>query len=110
MPMAASSAMMPEIISGVMSPGTQIISRPTEQTAVMASSFVMESAPLFAAAIMPASSLTGMNAPERPPTCEDAMTPPFFTASLSRASAAVVPCAPHCARHVSYTHLAPQKL
>ena len=28
------------------------------------------------------SSLTGMKAPERPPTCEEAMTPPFFTASF----------------------------
>ena len=53
MPIAASSAMMPEITSGVMSPGTTIMSRPTEQTAVIASSFVIESAPLFAAAIMP---------------------------------------------------------
>ena len=41
---------------------------------------------------MPSSSLTGMKAPDRPPTWEDAMTPPFFTASLSRARAAVVPC------------------
>ena len=32
-----------------------------------------------------------MNAPERPPTCDDAMTPPFFTASVSSASAAMVP-------------------
>ena len=34
---------------------------------------------------------TGMKAPERPPTEEDAMTPPFFTASFSSARAAVVP-------------------
>ena len=36
-----------------------------------------------------------MNAPDRPPTDDDAMTPPFFTASFSRASAAVVPGPPH---------------
>ena len=42
---------------------------------------------------MPISSLTGINAPERPPTWLEAITPPFFTASLSSASAAVVPCA-----------------
>ena len=34
-------------------------------------------------------------APDRPPTDELAMTPPFFTASLSIASAAVVPGPPH---------------
>ena len=72
----------------------QIMSRPTEQTAVIASSFSSVSTPASAAAIMPASSLTGMNAPERPPTWLDAMTPPFFTASLSIASAAVVPGPP----------------
>ena len=44
----------------------------------------MFSAPEAAAAIMPSSSLTGMNAPESPPTDEDAITPPFFTASLRR--------------------------
>ena len=44
---------------------------------------------------MPASSDTGMKAPDRPPTLLDAMTPPFFTASLSMASAAVVPGPPH---------------
>ena len=48
--------------------------------------------------IMPASSDTGMNAPERPPTLDDAMTPPFFTASLSMASAAAVPGPPHFPR------------
>ena len=32
-----------------------------------------------------------MNAPERPPTDEEAITPPFFTASVMSASAAVVP-------------------
>ena len=47
---------------------------------------------------MPWSSLTGMKAPESPPTYEDAITPPFFTWSLSRARAAVVPGAPGCSR------------
>ena len=38
---------------------------------------------------MPSSSLTGMKAPESPPTEELAMTPPFLTASFKSASAAV---------------------
>ena len=62
----------------------------------MASSLVRVRHPDRAASIMPASSVTGMNAPESPPTLELAITPPFFTASLSKASAAVVPWAPHC--------------
>ena len=94
MPMAISSAMIPLMVSAEVSPGMQIISRPTEQTAVIASSFSSVRMPASAAAIMPASSLTGMNAPERPPTWLDAMTPPFLTASLSIASAAVVPGPP----------------
>src|SRR5205085_11345108 len=36
----------------------------------------------------------GMNAPDKPPTADDAMTPPFFTASVSIASAATDPGAP----------------
>ena len=72
------------------------MSRPTLHTQVMASSFSRQSAPDSAARIMPASSDTGMNAPERPPTLLDAMTPPFLTASLSMARAAVVPGPPHC--------------
>ena len=60
----------------------------------MLSSRSSESAPAFAAATMPASSLTGMNAPESPPTDDDAITPPFFTASVSIASAATEPGAP----------------
>ena len=91
MPIAASSAMIAEMVSAVMSPGTTIISRPTEQTAVMLSSLVISRCPLLAAAIMPASSETGINAPLSPPTWLDAITPPFLTASLSSASAAVVP-------------------
>ncbi len=35
-----------------------------------------------------------MNAPDSPPTWLDAIAPPFFTASLSSASAAVEPCVP----------------
>ena len=46
---------------------------------------------LLAAAIIPSSSLTGMNAPDKPPTLELAITPPFLTASFKRARAAVVP-------------------
>ena len=38
-PMAISSAMIPEITSAGVSPGIAIMSRPTEQTAVIASSF-----------------------------------------------------------------------
>ena len=34
-------------------------------------------------------------------TEEDAITPPFFTASLSRASAAVVPCVPQTSSPIS---------
>ena len=50
---------------------------------------------------MPSSSLTGIKAPDSPPTEEDAMTPPFFTASFSRASAAVVPWVPQTSRPIS---------
>jgi uncharacterized protein len=41
--------------------------------------------------IIPASSETGMNAPDNPPTCELAIIPPFLTASFNIAKAAVVP-------------------
>ena len=94
MPMAISSAIMPEIVAADVSPGMAIMSRPTEQTLVIASSFSIVRAPLRAAASMALSSETGMKAPERPPTCEEAKTPPFFTASLSMARMAVVPGAP----------------
>ena len=90
-PIAASSAIIAEIVSGAISPGTTIISSPTEHTAVIASSFSMLRVPATAASIIPASSETGMNAPESPPTVEEAITPPFFTASLSIARHAVVP-------------------
>ena len=93
-PMAASSAMIAEIVEAGVSPGMAIISRPTEQTQVMASSLSRQSVPARTASIMPSSSETGMKAPERPPTWEEAITPPFLTASLRRARAAVVPCVP----------------
>ncbi len=101
MPMAASSAMMAAMVSAVVSPGMAIMSRPTEQTQVMASSFSRLSAPFSAAWIMPMSSDTGMNAPDRPPTWLDAITPPFFTASFKSASAAVVPWVPQISRPIS---------
>ena len=43
---------------------------------------------------MPASSETGIKAPLIPPTELLAIAPPFFTASVSSANAAVVPCVP----------------
>ena len=86
------------MVSAGVSPGMAIISSPTEQTQVMASSLSMQRVPERAAAIMPSSSLTGMKAPERPPTLEEAMTPPFFTASFSMARAAVVPWVPQTSR------------
>ena len=101
MPMAASSAMMAEMVSAGVSPGTAIMSNPTEHTQVMASSLSRHSVPQRAAAIMPSSSLTGIKAPERPPTEEDAITPPFFTASFKRARAAVVPWVPQTSRPIS---------
>ena len=93
--------MMAEMVSAEVSPGTAIISRPTEHTQVMASSLSMVRTPEDAAAIMPSSSETGMNAPERPPTLLEAMTPPFLTASFSSARAAVVPWVPQVARPIS---------
>ena len=67
-PIAASSAMIPEIVAALVSPGIAIMSRPTEQTQVIASSFSSDSAPFRTAAIIPSSSLTGINAPLSPPT------------------------------------------
>ena len=55
---------------------------------------------------MPSSSETGINAPESPPTNELANIPPFFTASLRSASAAVVPWVPHFSRPISSKILA----
>ncbi len=100
-PMAASSAIMPLIVSAVVSPGTAIMSNPTEHTAVIASNFSMFKLPLDTARIISASSETGMNAPDKPPTCSQAMTPPFLTASFNNANAAVVPGAPTLSRPIS---------
>ena len=85
---------MPAMVSAEVSPGMAIMSSPTEQMEVMASSLSMEIAPLRTASIMPLSSETGMKEPDNPPTREQAIMPPFFTASFSSASAAVVPCVP----------------
>lgn len=93
-PIAASSAMIPEMVDAFVSPGIAIISSPTEQTQVIASSFSRERAPRLTASIIPWSSLTGIKAPLKPPTAVDAITPPFFTWSFKRARAAVVPGAP----------------
>ena len=67
----------------------------------MASSFSIVNAPASTASIIPWSSLTGMKAPDRPPTYDEAMTPPFLTWSLSKASAAVVPGAPALSSPIS---------
>ena len=91
MPIAHSSAIIAEIVLAGVSPGIAIMSSPTEQTAVIASSFSSVRLPFLAAAIMPASSETGMNAPDKPPTEPEAISPPFFTASLRSARQAVVP-------------------
>ena len=60
--------MIPEIVAAGVSPAIAIISRPTEQTHVIASNFSMERLPQLTASIIPASSLTGMKAPLKPPT------------------------------------------
>ena len=82
------------MVDAFVSPGIAIISSPTEQTQVIASSFSRERAPRLTASIIPWSSLTGIKAPLKPPTAVDAITPPFFTWSFKRARAAVVPGAP----------------
>ena len=51
MPMAASSAMMAEMVSAGVSPGTAIMSSPTEQTHVIASSLSSRRTPTCAAAV-----------------------------------------------------------
>ena len=68
MPMAISSAIIPEMVEAFVSPGMAIMSSPTEHTQVIASSFSRVSAPACTALIIPWSSLTGMNAPLKPPT------------------------------------------
>ena len=68
MPIAASSAMIAEMVAADVSPGMAIISNPTEQTQVMASNLSNDRLPTVTASIMPLSSLTGMKAPLNPPT------------------------------------------
>ena len=95
MPMAASSAMMAEMVSAVVSPGMAIMSRPTEHTQVMASSLSMVSAPLRGSGDHALILADGdKRAGQAAHMAEEAMTPPFFTASFSSASAAVVPWVP----------------
>lgn len=93
-PIASSSAIIALSISGGVSPGTANMSRPTEHTLVSASSLSRLSEPFLTARIIPMSSLTGMKVPLSPPTFPDAIAPPFFTASISSASAAVEPGLP----------------
>ena len=93
-PIALSSAIIADNVSADVSPGTAIISNPTEHIAVIASSFSKFNDPFKTASIMPASSDTGINAPLNPPTWLHAITPPFLTWSFNNASAAVVPCVP----------------
>ena len=60
--------MMPAMVSTGVLPGIAIISSPTEQTLVMASSLSIVKTPCLAAFIIPASSDTGIKAPDSPPT------------------------------------------
>ena len=60
--------MIAEIVAADVSPGTAIISSPTEQTQVIASNLSKDKLPNVTASIMPLSSLTGMKAPLNPPT------------------------------------------
>ena len=92
---------MAEIVDASISPGTAIMSSPTEQTQVIASNFSKLRLPLCTASIIPKSSLTGIKAPDSPPTLEDAISPPFFTESFSNANAAVVPGAPQLSNPIS---------
>ena len=105
-PIAASSAIMADMVSFGVSPGMAIMSSPTEQTDVMASNLSKLKHPDLTADIMPSSSETGMKAPDSPPTWDDAMMPPFFTASFSRARAAVVPWPPTVSIPISSSILA----
>ena len=100
-PIAASSAIIAARVAAGVSPGTATMSRPTEQMAVIASSLSRLMCPAAADSIMPMSSEIGMKDPERPPTFEHAMRPPFFTASLSNARAATVPWVPTVSRPIS---------
>ena len=62
--------------------------------AVIASNFSSVSVPSVTALESARSSITGMKAPESPPTALEANAPPFLTASFSSITAAVVPGAP----------------
>ena len=96
-PMAISSAMMPEITASSVSPGRNHI-QPDRADRRHRLQLLQPGTPASTAAIIPSSSETGMNAPDRPPTEDEAITPPFLTASLSSASAAVVPSRRGCRR------------
>ena len=87
MPMAASSAMMAAIVEAGVSPGTAIMSSPTEHTQVIASSLSMPMAPMLAASIIPSSSDTGMKAPDSPPTWLEAIAP--VNAAINQAGLSV---------------------
>ncbi|CKB16986.1 Uncharacterised protein [Streptococcus pneumoniae] len=100
-PIAASSAIIAAIVSAGVSSGMAIISNPTEQIAVIASSFSKLREPFCTAAIIPSSSETGIKAPDKPPTWLQAITPPFLTWSFKRAKAAVVPCVPTVSSPIS---------
>ena len=67
-PIAISSAIIPAIVEVGVSPAIAIISSPTEQTQVIASNLSKVKYPFVAASIIPASSDTGIKAPESPPT------------------------------------------
>ena len=67
-PIAASSAIIAAMVAAGVSPGIAIISKPTEQMAVMASSFSKFNKPFSTAVIIPWSSETGIKAPDKPPT------------------------------------------
>ena len=56
-PVAISSAMMAASVSGVVSPGTATMSRPTEQTALMLSRRSIDSAPVQCTRVQPGHSL-----------------------------------------------------
>ena len=65
--MAASSAMIADRVSAGVWPGTTIMSRPTEHTAVMASSLSMVMQPISAASIIPMSTPARASAAEATP-------------------------------------------
>ncbi|SQB58694.1 Uncharacterised protein [Clostridium perfringens] len=68
MPIAASSAIIPDIVDAEVLPGIAIMSKPTEQTQVIASNFSIVKNPFLLCSIMHSSSETGINAPLNPPT------------------------------------------